>query len=133
MPTKQSRALGKNGMERVDVLCPGFAADCLETLEETAMQNRDIFREAGGGDLHYIPALECARRSRVVPRQDWLRSTAGGWPESSPDWSDSEAATGARSLPGARIGGGSNKLSGIGRFLEISVQAGDVPESLSFL
>jgi ferrochelatase len=68
--------LGRSGLERLDVLCPGFAADCLETLEETAMQNRDIFREAGGGDLHYIPAL----------------NARGGWPESSPDWSESEAA-----------------------------------------
>ena len=58
-------ALGRGKLERLDVLCPGFAADCLETLEETAMQNRDIFREAGGGDLHYIPALN-ARDDHVA-------------------------------------------------------------------
>ena len=83
--------LGKNGMERVDVLCPGFAADCLETLEETAMQNREIFREAGGGDLHYIPALN-ARDDHVSFLARLVEKHAGGWPESSPDWSDSEAA-----------------------------------------
>lgn len=51
------RALGAQGLGRVDVLCPGFPADCLETLEEIAMQNAEFFRQAGGGALHYIPAL----------------------------------------------------------------------------
>jgi len=49
--------LGKNGCGRVDVVCPGFAADCLETLEEIAMEGREIFLEAGGKEYHYIPAL----------------------------------------------------------------------------
>ena len=47
--------LGREGVGRVDVICPGFAADCLETLEEIAMENRDVFRAAGGKDFHYIP------------------------------------------------------------------------------
>lgn len=38
-------------------MCPGFAADCLETLEEIAVQNREIFLEAGGQQYEYIPAL----------------------------------------------------------------------------
>jgi ferrochelatase len=37
------------------VICPGFAADCLETLEEIAIEGRDVFRKAGGKELHYIP------------------------------------------------------------------------------
>jgi len=49
--------LGANGCSRVDVLCPGFAADCLETLEEIAHTNRAIFQQAGGHTFHYIPAL----------------------------------------------------------------------------
>jgi ferrochelatase len=48
-------AMGRDGVGRVDVLCPGFAADCLETLEEIAIENRDVFRTAGGKDFHYIP------------------------------------------------------------------------------
>jgi len=48
---------GGEGLESVDVLCPGFAADCLETLEEIALNGRDRFQEAGGGVFHYIPAL----------------------------------------------------------------------------
>lgn len=42
---------------RVDVVCPAFSADCLETLEEIAEQNRDVFLEAGGESYHYIPCL----------------------------------------------------------------------------
>jgi ferrochelatase len=48
-------ALGKEGVERVDVICPGFAADCLETLEEIAQEGRDTFLKAGGKEFHYIP------------------------------------------------------------------------------
>ncbi|MGI9225806.1 MAG: ferrochelatase [Woeseiaceae bacterium] len=84
-------ALGRDGLGQLDVLCPGFAADCLETLEETAMQNRDIFRAAGGGDLNYIPALN-ARDDHVAFLARLIEKHAGGWPESSPDWSESEAA-----------------------------------------
>jgi len=49
--------LGKEGIESVQVACPGFSSDCLETIEEIAMENRDIFLEAGGKDFQYIPAL----------------------------------------------------------------------------
>jgi ferrochelatase len=49
--------LAKSGVRHVQVLCPGFAVDCLETLEEIAMQNRELFEEAGGEKLEYIPAL----------------------------------------------------------------------------
>jgi len=53
-------ALGREGVGRVDVICPGFAADCLETLEEIAQEGRDTFREAGGKDFHYIPTANDA-------------------------------------------------------------------------
>lgn len=51
------RRLAAEGIRRLDVACPGFAVDCLETLEEIAMQNRDFFTAAGGETLRYIPAL----------------------------------------------------------------------------
>ncbi|MXG74817.1 ferrochelatase, partial [Escherichia coli] len=41
----------------IQVMCPGFAADCLETLEEIAEQNREVFLGAGGKKYEYIPAL----------------------------------------------------------------------------
>jgi ferrochelatase len=49
------RDLGKEGVGRVDVVCPGFAADCLETLEEISIEARQVFLDAGGKDFHYIP------------------------------------------------------------------------------
>jgi ferrochelatase len=45
------------GIDAVDTVCPGFAADCLETLEEMAIQNRDLYLEHGGKGYRYIPAL----------------------------------------------------------------------------
>jgi ferrochelatase len=51
--------LARDGVRRVDVICPGFISDCLETLEEIAMEVRHEFEQAGGqgGGLHYIPCL----------------------------------------------------------------------------
>ncbi len=50
-------ALPAQGVRRLDVICPGFAADCLETLEEIALEGRDTFLAAGGERYAYIPAL----------------------------------------------------------------------------
>ena len=54
-PTLQK--LAKEGVKRVDVMCPGFTSDCLETLEEIDMEVRRDFLTAGGADYHYIPCL----------------------------------------------------------------------------
>lgn len=51
------KAWGAEGVGRVDVICPGFSSDCLETIEEIEVENRDYFIEAGGKEFHYIPAL----------------------------------------------------------------------------
>ncbi|MFT5425350.1 MAG: ferrochelatase [Gammaproteobacteria bacterium] len=51
------KELAQAGTKSVDVVCPGFSADCLETLEEIDMQNRKFFIEAGGENFSYIPAL----------------------------------------------------------------------------
>ncbi len=58
--------LGKEQMRRVDVVCPGFVSDCLETLEEIAMEVKDIFIQAGGKEFHYIPCLN--------ERRDWIEA-----------------------------------------------------------
>lgn len=47
----------KEGVKHVAVICPGFSADCLETIEEIAVENKKVFLEAGGQDYHYIAAL----------------------------------------------------------------------------
>ena len=50
-------AMGRAGVKRVDVICPGFTSDCLETLEEISMEARAAFLMAGGKTFHYIPCL----------------------------------------------------------------------------
>ena len=49
--------LAKDGVRRIDVICPGFTSDCLETLEEIAMEVRHDFLSNGGKEFHYIPCL----------------------------------------------------------------------------
>lgn len=49
--------LASDGIKRVDVICPGFAADCLETLEEIGMECKATFLSCGGGEFHYLPCL----------------------------------------------------------------------------
>jgi ferrochelatase len=60
------------GIDSVSVICPGFAADCLETLEEIGMENRDVFLGAGGKKYSYVPALN-ARADHVAA----LRAVVG--------------------------------------------------------
>ena len=50
-------AMANEGIHSVQVICPGFSADCLETLEEIAMENKDVFLKAGGRRYEYIPCL----------------------------------------------------------------------------
>lgn len=51
------RDWGQRGLGRIDVICPGFVADCLETLEEIAIGGRHVFQAAGGGEFRYIACL----------------------------------------------------------------------------
>jgi ferrochelatase len=64
--TATLKDLGKQKTKRVDVVCPGFVADCLETLEEIAMEGKEDFQHAGGGEYHYIPCLN--------ERDDWMHA-----------------------------------------------------------
>jgi len=58
--------LGRQKTGRIDVICPGFVGDCLETLEEIAVEGKQIFTEAGGGEYNFIPCLN--------ERHDWLQA-----------------------------------------------------------
>lgn len=53
--------LGNNKLASVQVMCPGFSVDCLETLEEIEMENAEIYETAGGGGYQYIPCLNDSR------------------------------------------------------------------------
>jgi len=77
-------ALGQQGVKRVDVICPGFTSDCLETLEEISLEAREAFLHAGGEDFHYIDCLNDS--------PDWIRALADlserhlqGWPTKQAD------------------------------------------------
>jgi ferrochelatase len=76
------RQLGAKNLGKLDVICPGFAVDCLETLEEIAMQNATFFSAAGGGELRYIPALN-ASDDHATMLAGLIARHAAGWPESS--------------------------------------------------
>jgi len=73
--------LGEQGEQHVQVVCPGFAVDCLETLEEIAMQNQAFFVQAGGTQLDYIPALNDSAL-HVKALSDVALSHLQGWPDS---------------------------------------------------
>lgn len=72
-------ALARDGVGNVDLLCPGFAVDCLETLEENAIENAALFRQAGGGELRYIAALNSSP-GHVAALSTLARRHALGWP-----------------------------------------------------
>ncbi len=68
------------GVKHLSVVCPGFACDCLETLEEIAIQGKQSFLQAGGERLDYIPALNADDRHVTLQVERILRHGAG-WPE----------------------------------------------------
>ena len=61
--------LPKQGVSSVDLVCPGFSVDCLETLEEIAIANQEVFLEAGGEQYRYIPALNDSDAHVAVMRE----------------------------------------------------------------
>ena len=70
--------LGAAKCPRVDVICPGFMADCLETLEEIDQLNRQTFVEAGGGDFHYVPWGNDSEGA-VASLEEQARIALAGW------------------------------------------------------
>ncbi|MCB1889105.1 MAG: ferrochelatase [Rhodocyclaceae bacterium] len=86
--------LARDGVKKVDVICPGFVADCLETIEEIGMECRDAFLANGGTDYALIPCLN-ERDSWIAALSDVVRSHLAGWPEGAVD-SDALAASAER-------------------------------------
>jgi protoporphyrin/coproporphyrin ferrochelatase len=77
-------ALAQQGVKRVDVLCPGFTSDCLETLEEIDQEAREAFLHAGGETFHHVPCLN--------DQHEWIDALSAiairhlqGWPAGTPD------------------------------------------------
>ena len=91
------KALAGKGVKRVDVACPGFTSDCLETLEEIAQEGRDAFLAGGGKAFHYIPCLN--------DEPAWIGALGviaanhmGGWPTKQAPDANALAASRAAAL-----------------------------------
>ncbi|HEX6020022.1 MAG TPA: ferrochelatase [Burkholderiaceae bacterium] len=92
------RKLARQGHERVDVVCPGFVADCLETLEEIGIEGRKSFLAGGGKTFHLIPCLndsppwiDALARLAIRQMQGWPAQPGGG-----PSQREPAMATGVR-------------------------------------
>lgn len=78
--SERLKKLPDEGVKNLTVICPGFAVDCLETLEEIAMEGHDDFIEAGGEQFEYIPALNDSA-AQVAFMADRITEQCSGWPE----------------------------------------------------
>ena len=78
---KTMEALPGEGVKHIDLICPGFSADCLETIEEINVENREIFMHAGGEKFHYIDALN-DQPSHIHAFSELVQQHISGWPES---------------------------------------------------
>ena len=74
------KALPASGVKSVQVFCPGFAADCLETIEEINVENRGYFLDAGGERFEYIPALN-DNSAHIDALANIIQTNITGWQE----------------------------------------------------
>lgn len=95
---KTLQAFPAQGVKSVQIVCPGFSADCLETIEEIGEENREYFMHAGGERYEYIPALN-AQAGHIAALSTLIDSHLQGWSTSLSDSaqrSDLAAALGAK-------------------------------------
>jgi ferrochelatase len=86
---KTLMALPGEGVKNIDVICPGFPSDCLETLEEIKIENHDYFMEAGGESFNYIPALN-DQQGHIEALSDIVQQHTQGWAETDASWDVSQ-------------------------------------------
>jgi ferrochelatase len=82
---KTLKELPAKGIKNIDVICPGFAADCLETLEEIKVENGKTFLQAGGETYRYIAALNY-QQDHIYALSDIIQQHTQGWTETSANW-----------------------------------------------
>ncbi|MFT6237266.1 MAG: ferrochelatase [Cellvibrionaceae bacterium] len=78
------KSLPATGVKSVQVVCPGFSADCLETIEEIGVENREYFMESGGVEYNYIPALN-DHESHIDALTELIKKNLQGWDLPEPD------------------------------------------------
>lgn len=94
--------MAKAGVKSVDVVCPGFTGDCLETLQEISMEARDAFLKAGGKEFHYIECLNDSPQW-IAALADFSMEQLAGWPtQVQPDHQALAASRAAALALGAR-------------------------------
>jgi protoporphyrin/coproporphyrin ferrochelatase len=91
------KQLAADGVKRLDVICPGFAADCLETLEEINMEGRELFQHAGGQQFSYIPCLNDAPDG-MAALANLVKRHLAGWIDIPPPSPAEREATRQRAL-----------------------------------
>ncbi len=95
-------AMAQSGVKRVDVICPGFTSDCLETLEEINMEGREAFLHAGGQEFHYIPCLNDDTQW-ITALCELTQTQLAGWPtQRAPDTQALAASRAAALALGAK-------------------------------
>jgi ferrochelatase len=92
------KGLPEQGVTSVQVICPGFSADCLETIEEIGEENREYFLEAGGEQYGYIPCLN-ATATHIAFLADLAGEQLGGWLEQRTDPQLAQARAAAMGYP----------------------------------
>ena len=95
--------LGRKGVRRVDVVCPGFVSDCLETLEEIALEVKALFLGAGGREFNLIPCLN-DRPGWIAALAEIARDHLGGWLAAGGDRAAVEAAAKDSAARAKRLG-----------------------------
>lgn len=78
------KSLPQEGVNSVQVMCPGFPSDCLETIEEIGEENREYFMESGGKSYEYIPALN-ADEEHIEALYELVKQNLSGWRSPSTD------------------------------------------------
>ncbi len=95
------RELAAAGVRSLDVVCPGFSMDCLESLEEIAIVSAQRFRDCGGEQLRYVPALN-DRADHVAFLAKLIAGHCSGWVETSLEWAATDHTAERREL-GERV------------------------------
>ena len=95
------QALGREGVRRVDVVCPGFVADCLETLEEIGIEAQATFLDSGGKEFHVIPCLN-EHPLWIKALADLVFRNLDGWIDVAPDTQSREATLMRAKVLGAK-------------------------------
>ncbi|MFS2034467.1 ferrochelatase [Polaromonas sp. CT11-55] len=87
-------AMAQAGVKRVDLICPGFTGDCLETLEEINMEAREAFLHAGGKEFNYIPCLNDSHEW-IAGLAEIAQQHLAGWPVQQADPAETDKAMAA--------------------------------------